>query len=196
MENEIAKGYQKTLKEHKGGIKSLKWLNYDSAACRYIEITHDLDFAGKSILDVGCGFGDIIPYIRVKTGDFKYTGTDLMPEFVQEGQKRYPEHTFVEQNYFEVLPEKHYDIIICSGALNSNNKDAIEYRKNNIKAMFDRTDYALAFNMAGNSKHIPDTNWIHYTDSKKILDYCFTLTNKIIFRQAYHEKDFTIILIK
>lgn len=189
-------GYKDTYKNFEGGIKSLKWLNYDSAATRYIELTKDIDFSNKSILDVGCGFGDIIPYIRVRTDVFRYTGIDIMADFIRDGRKRFPEHTFEELDYFKTPSKEHYDIIMCSGALNSQQKNAIVYRKKCIKIMFDHSNYATAFNMAGNSKSIKDTNRIHYADSKEILDYCFTLTNKIILRQNYHDKDFTIILYK
>lgn len=37
---------------------------------------------------------------------------------------------------------------------------------------------------------------IKYVDSLNILNYCFTLTNRIILRNQYHSKDFTIIMFR
>jgi hypothetical protein len=41
-----------------------------------------------------------------------------------------------------------FDIIVCCGALNSNFDKVMEYRKKNIKKMFDNCNECLAFNMA------------------------------------------------
>ncbi|MCX6762872.1 MAG: class I SAM-dependent methyltransferase [Candidatus Moranbacteria bacterium] len=88
--------YARAFKRHKGSIKSLMWKSYASASIRYKELIKDIDFNNKSILDVGCGFGDIIPFISSKSTSFEYTGIDLTEEFTREAEKRYPDYKFVE----------------------------------------------------------------------------------------------------
>jgi len=54
----------------------------------------DLNFEGKTILDVSCGFGDIIPLIAKKAKKINYTGVDIVPEFIQVAKEKYPRHRF------------------------------------------------------------------------------------------------------
>lgn len=190
--------YSKAFEKHQGSIKSLMWKSYVSASIRYKELIKDIDFNNKSILDVGCGFGDIIPFISSKSTSFEYTGIDLTGEFTREAKKRYPDYKFVEGNYFKSPLRKKFDIIICCGALNGNyGERTLRRRKKAIKTMFDHCKEAIAFNMAGGTS--PDNekdSIIYYADSKDMLGYCAKLSKKVILRNHYHEKDFTIIVIK
>jgi SAM-dependent methyltransferase len=190
--------YLERFRKNRGGIKSLKWNSYSSAALRYVNLLRDIDFHNKSILDVGCGFGDIIPYLfSMNSCSFSYTGIDMMSVFVEEAKRRYPEFKFLNGDYFLKPLEKKFDIIICCGALNSNFRNAIDYRKKAIKTMFEKCNIALTFNMAGginisNQK----SSKIYYVNSRTILDFCLALSKKIIFKQHYHSKDFTIVMYK
>lgn len=64
--------YKLAFQKYKGGIKSLKWISYSSAAQRYKQIIKDINFENKKILDVGCGFEDILPFIKAKTDKFEF----------------------------------------------------------------------------------------------------------------------------
>lgn len=84
------KSYQKAFKKYKVHPKSLFWATEKAAEQRYKELMVDLDFEGKTVLDVGCGFGDIIPFISKRAKKFSYTGVDIVPEFIQVAQKNTP----------------------------------------------------------------------------------------------------------
>ena len=190
--------YQAKFREHKGSPKSLKWTSHESAVERYRQIVADVDFESRSVLDVGCGFGDIIPYISAKTQSFEYTGIDMVPEFVDLAQQRYPDYSFQVGTYFESPLEQQFDIVLCCGALNSNMDNPIEYRKQAIATMFSHADVAVVFNMAGHHPRpkYPETSKVYYADSQEILEFCYTLTSKVIFRQHYSKKDFTVVLYR
>ena len=44
---------------------------------------------GRKVLDVGCGFGQLVEHLRVR--GFEATGVDLLEFCLTEGRKRYPE---------------------------------------------------------------------------------------------------------
>lgn len=192
------KSYQEAFKKYGAHPKALYWASEKAAELRYKEMVTDLDFEGKTILDVGCGFGDIIPYISQKTNKFDFTGVDMVPEFIQAAQKKHPEHLFILKDYFSHPMKEKFDIIISSGVLNSNFKNTYNFRKKAIKTLFGHTREAISFNMAGfypqpkNKKGYK----IYYADSLIILKYCLSLSSKLIFRQHYHRKDFTIVMFK
>lgn len=43
-----------------------------------------------SVLDVGCGFGDLVPHLP----ECRYLGLDVIEEAVQEARRRHPSHDF------------------------------------------------------------------------------------------------------
>ena len=68
--------YQKAFKKYGVHPKTLRWISEKSAELHLKELVADLDFEGKSVLDVGCGFGDILPHISRKAKKFDFTGID------------------------------------------------------------------------------------------------------------------------
>lgn len=190
--------YSKAFKKHHGSIKSLMWNSYASAAIRYKEIVQDIDFDNKSILDVGCGLGNLIPFILSKSTSFRYTGVDFTKEFIQEAKKKYTKFEFASRNYFKNPLKKKFDVIICCGALNGNyGKKTMSLRKKAIKTMFDHCKSAVVFNMAGGiSPHNKKGSIIYYADPRDLLEYCTRLSKRVILRNHYHKKDFTMIIFK
>ncbi len=193
--------YNNAYKKYKTGLKSLRYSSYAAAFRRYKTLLEGIDFHGMSILDVGCGFGDILPYIFIKTEDFDYLGVDSFDSFVEEARNRYPGENLNFQvcDYFSESLEEAFDVILCCGALSGIDAD-LEFRKKAIELMFDKSSYVLAFNMAG---HFPalrnnfdrQPNILH-VDAWEILNFCFSLTDNIEFKQNYNQKDFTIIMRK
>lgn len=192
------KGYQKKFKKYGVDPRALQWSSGKAAKLRYVQLVVDIDFNGKKVLDIGCGFGDIITYIEKKTKKFSYTGVDIVPEFITVAKKEYPKHKFIVRDYFENPLKKSFDIIMSSGTLNANVKGAVSYRKKAIKIMLAHAKEAVIFNMAGSSPQPKNKkeNRVYYADSYDILKFCLTLSSKLIFRSNYHSKDFTIVICK
>jgi len=200
-----SKETQKKIKEYQNNFllygsdsRALKWLSPESAEIRYRELIKDIDFENKTILDVGCGFGDIIPFIKSKSSDFEYLGVDMVEDFIKEAKKRYPSFDFKIIDYFSKPIRIKFDIIICCGALNSKFKSIKSYQREAIKIMFGNAKEAICFNMAGSHPRPlrRRESKLYYSDSLEILKFCLSLTNKIIFRQNYHKRDFTISMWK
>jgi len=190
--------YQKNFKKYGVSPKSLKWVSKKAAEQRYEQIVADIDFEGKSMLDVGCGFGDIIPYISARTEKFEYLGIDITPEFIREAKRLYPKHKFIVGDYFDKPLKESFEVVICSGVLNANVDDNLGFRKRAIKIMFEHTREVLVFNMAGRypqPKTSPKSN-VWFADPLEILKYCLSLTKKVILRLHYHSRDFTIVMFR
>lgn len=51
-----------------------------------------------ALLDVGCGFGDLVPRLPA----CRYVGIDVIDDFVQEARKRHPEHKFHTANLLDM----------------------------------------------------------------------------------------------
>lgn len=191
-------GYRRSFKKYGANARALQYPSSKAQEKRFRELIADIDFENKSILDVGCGFGDIIPFISKKTKSFKYTGVDLVPEFIEVAEGKYPNRNFIVADYFGNPFETKFDIILTSGTLNANIKNPYTYRKRAIKIMWKHAIEVLAFNMAGGHPQPQNKkgNRVYYADLNKIVDFCKTLSTNIIIRKDYSPKDFTIIIYK
>lgn len=190
--------YLKRYKKFGNNPKALGWHSKKAAEQRYEQIIADINFEGKSVLDVGCGFGDIIPFIKKKAKNFEYTGVDIVPEFVRQAKKLNPLYKFEIRDYFKNPLKKNFDVVLCVGSLNSNLKDNLNFRKKAIKKMFGYAKYALIFSMAGRHPKpytSPKSN-VWFADPVEILEYCYSLTKKVVLLNHYHTRDFTIVMFR
>lgn len=193
--------YKQKFKEFGVSPQALQWKSKGAAHQRFRQFWAEIDFDNKNVLDVGCGFGELGNFLTKRYENVKYKGVDIMPEFIESGKKIYPQLNLETADYFGQPSPEMYDTIICSGALNSNfgtEEENLEFRKNAIKVMFEHTSNVLAFNMLGGhpaTQNKEDSN-IWYTDSLKILEYCMSLTRRVILRHHYHPTDFTVFMYK
>lgn len=201
--------YQDKFKKFGVDPKSLLWKSRGAAHQRFRQFWAEIDFTNKSVLDIGCGFGEFGKFLLKRYKNVDYTGVDIMPEFITEASKEVPCGKFFVADFLDdpstSLGASQYDVVIASGVLNSNwparagkGGQNLEYRKTAIKKMFSLTSNVVAFNMLGGHpapENNSDSN-IWYSDSLEILEYCMTLTRRVILRANYHPKDFTILMYK
>jgi SAM-dependent methyltransferase len=174
--------------------KSLHWVDYPSQARRFKPLVADLDLEGKSILDAGCGLGDLLPYIYAKANHFDYLGMDINQDFIDVARKRYGGHTFKVGDPFGRRLLHSFDVVISSGVMNQNVPNWFEGRQKMIRGLWANTKEVLAFNMAGSVNPLPADSLIAYADARDILDFCLTMTGNVDLKTGYLPHDFTVIM--
>ena len=202
--------YKEKFKKYGKDPKSLLWKNRGAAHQRFRQFWAEIDFNNKSVLDIGCGFGEFGNFLLKRYQGVNYTGVDNVNEFIEVAKKEVPDGKFKSLDY-NVL-DGEYQVVVASGVLNSNTGlrlgevsdpegsrlENLEFRKKAIKKMFSLTEEVLAFNMLGGHpfpENEPTSN-IYYSDSLEILEYCMTLTRRVILRHHYNPKDFTLFMYK
>lgn len=192
---DLTEDYEQSLKEYGEGPKALLWWDYRSMAIRFRELIKGVPLDGRSVLDAGCGMGDLLPYLYAKSTSFRYLGVDINRGFIEIAKKRYEGHNFKVAD-----PFKHrvgdFDVVLSSGVMNGNYDGWLERRKKMIKSLWAQTNQVLAFNMAGGLKPIPNDSLIAYADAEVMSDFCKTLSDKVILNTDYLQKDFTIVMFK
>lgn len=192
---EIREDYSNSLAQYGPGPKALLWWDYRSMAIRFRELVRDVPVDGKTILDAGCGMGDLLPYLYAKAPNFNYLGVDKTSDFIEIAKKRYEGHNFKVGDPFKKKVGT-FDVVLSSGVMNGNYDGWLERRKQMISALFEQTGEVLAFNMAGGLKPIRDDSLIAYADAAEIFEYCKTLSSRVILRSQYLDRDFTIVMFK
>jgi len=189
--------YQKNFQKYGVSPKALSWASRGAAHQRYRAIWKEVDFNNKSVLDVGCGFGEMANFLRKRYKNVEYTGVDIVPEFVKQARNDHSYYKFITLDYFGNPLDEKFDVVIASGALNSNlGDDNMRFRQRAIKVMFEHTKKVCIFNMLGGHPRpvTPSGSNVWYADSLEILEYCMSLTRRVVLRANYHPKDFTVAM--
>ena len=191
--------YQAKFKKFGVNPKSLLWKSRGAAHQRFRQFWAEIDFNHKTVLDIGCGFGEFGKFLLKRYRGVNYTGIDNVIEFIEVAKKEVPKGKFKVADFND--SNYRSDIVIASGVLNSNigtRLENLDYRKKAIKKIFSLTNNVLAFNMLGGHPAPINKKDSHvwYSDSLIILEYCMSLTPRVILRANYHSKDFTIIMYK
>jgi len=77
------------------------------------------DLRGKSVLDVGCGLGDLWPYLHQQFDDCEYIGFDISTEMIRRCRERFPGVRFESGNFLEWDPGRKFDYVVAIGIHNN-----------------------------------------------------------------------------
>ena len=144
-------------------------------------------FFHSKILDYGCGLGGFYEFIQGKNFTGKYLGYDILSEMLEKCLLKYPGINF-KSDYDDFNP----DIIIASGIFTFSSED---YMKKEIAKMFSIANKGIAFNSLSDWSPNKENNEF-YADPIKTLEFCSTLTSKVVLRHDYLPHDFTIYMYK
>jgi SAM-dependent methyltransferase len=192
----VKQHFQENYERHGVAPEALSWKGKGAAHQRFRQIWAEIDFNDKSVLDIGCGFGEMGRFLAKRYENVDYLGIDIVPEFIEEAKKQNPNLKFEVKDVFSDEIEQKYDVVIASGVLNSNVGDNMKYRKRGIKRMYKLAKKVFVFNMLGGHpqpENKSDSN-VWYADSLEILEYCLSLTRRVLLRHHYNPRDFTIFM--
>jgi trans-aconitate methyltransferase len=179
-----------------GSVGALGYRDADSQRKRFEVLAATADLSGCSVLDVGCGHGDLKGFLDKHYHGFDYIGIDQMAEFVQQARNTYgqrPSCYFCISDFTEAeLP--HADYVFASGVLGYRCADEKFYFDMIVK-MYLAANKALAFNML-DAARFPQHTLLVGHDANKVVEFCRRLTPHVRLVRGYLEDDFTVLLYK
>jgi len=153
-----------------------------------------------SILDVGCGLGDLVPFLQRRRDRVRYLGIDILPSMVEAARRRFPGEQFEVVDLLKADPPgAPFDYVLASGALSVRLPDHETFVRRMIERMLRLSTRGLAFNMQSARARTRtvlaqlDTD-IYYADPLELYAYCRTLTPRTILREDFVTTDFAIFL--
>ena len=205
--------YEGLLDQHGENYLALDWNSPESQKLRY-QIFKELLVYGKkasnlSILDVGCGFGDLYSFLKregiLSRHKIRYTGFDISPKLLEVARKKHPDARFELK---DILEERHLprsDYIFSSGVFNIRTAEAgnhLEFVKSMLLRMYDLVNYGVAANFLSegglpmSSPEDLNSGRYYYFKPEEILSFCRFISSRYILRHDYHPGDFTVYLLK
>ncbi len=179
-----------------GTVEALGWKGEESQRKRFEIISKLGDFNESSILDLGCGYGDLKRHLDQNFSNFKYLGIDHMPEFIKKAQKQYKNKAnthFLNVDFSKAILPK-MDFVVASGAL-SYHSDNPNFYFEMIRKFYHAAHKAIAFNMI-NESHLKRNGLLTGHKEQQVLAYCKTLSSRVKLIKDYFEGDFTIFIYR
>ncbi len=174
---------------------ALGWWHDHDQLVRFDALSQIADLSGKSVLDAGCGYADLYPYLKTRFPAMgHYCGVEQIPELVNEAIRRYghlPNNSFLPRSFLHgYLPVKDY--VFASGSLNYGSIRP-GFIFDAISRLYSACTLGLAFNLL---KYMPADGTLVAYEPLEILAYCHTLSDRVIFKADYAPEDFTVFVYK
>jgi SAM-dependent methyltransferase len=192
----IVDRHRDSLLRYGVGPAALYWSSRDIQELRFSILAGIGLKSGDSVLDVGCGFGDLWAYLQGQGIEVDYTGIDLSPDLIAAGCEQYPGLKLAEGDIFDFDPApKQYDFVFLSGALNENLNDQGEYARKVIARMVETCRRGVALNLLNANHEWTAGRWnLQSFVPSEMLTYCRTLSPHCELRDDYLDNDFSVFL--
>ena len=202
ISNRLEKHFDDRARTYDDGLKAVDWKSRNAQYNRFQQILKLIDASDPiSILDYGCGDGELVKFLNVQNVEFEYFGFDVSLEMLERAKKAHAHMTnchFV--NDLRDLPT--LDYVVASGVFamkfDSSEADWKEYMVEQIKLFNDLATKGFAFNCLTSYSDIEfQRSDLYYADPLFWFDHCKRHVSRwVSLLHDYPEYDFTIIVRK
>lgn len=191
-------------------VNTLGWGNTEQQEYRFSQ-TLDLatGFKDKKVLDIGCGFGDYLTFMRKsKVPVGSYVGYDLNPDLIKEAKIQHADDDTAQFEVANILETSRElplaDVAMMLGVLNLNLKgqvDNYEYSQRIIRNAFSLVKDCLVVDFLSTvlDKSYPKEDFVFYHNPVKMLEFALSLSPKVTIKQDYKpipQREFMIFIYK
>ena len=191
---DVKRFFEDRFRRYGPGPESLDWS--EEGQRRRFEILSEVgDMSGRSVLDLGSGFGDFYSYIASLYRDVSYTGWELSEVFVREAKKMHPTAVFEVRDVFKSTIPRKFDFVVSSGLHNLETGTNDADMQSLLRKAWNAAKVAVAVNMLSIYADRVDKG-CHQYDPKRMLSVALKLTRYTILRHDYMPHDFTIYMYR
>ena len=195
--NAVTNFVDSRVRELGDDVRSVGWGSKESQELRFDYLVKNFELNGKTILDVGCGLGDFLLYLKKSDiENYQYVGLDISKNMIARCQERHVQdniqfyHGTIFEYDFELI-----DVAILSGALSYKYKEAESAAKATLEKMFQLSKEGVALNFLSTTADYELEKNQHY-DPATILTWALNLSKKVSLYHDYPLYEFTIMLKK
>jgi SAM-dependent methyltransferase len=149
-----------------------------------------------SLLDVGCGFGDLFGYLRDRGWQGNYLGLDLCPELLDEGRKRFGPRG-AQFECIDLSGESlaySADVAVAIGIFNNRLKgDNLEFVAQMLHAMWAHSTQAIVVDFLSTTADRPRPELFH-ADAEVILQMALGYSKRVRLDHSYMPFEFLVAI--
>jgi SAM-dependent methyltransferase len=197
---EVASYYAAKLKAHGSTPQGVDWNGSDSHERRHRQFLYLLSsHPNGSVIDLGCGFGDFLRFLRAEGRRGSFTGYDIAPSMIEKAREIHGESDDCRWRV-GAEPAESADFAIASGIFNVkgdvSNEVWSRYVLQTIDILAQAGRDGFAFNMLSMSSD-PDRRRpnLYYADPVDMLAHCLARYGRsVALLQDYGLYEFTMLV--
>lgn len=180
------------------GVEDPRAIGYSSRSSQFarFDVIASLFECGESMLDVGCGTGDLFGRIRELCNSVDYLGIDQQDEFIRRARMIYRGCNgcifCTGDAMLDRLPRR--DFVVACGTLSYRREDGDSYL-DSIAHLFAAAKKLLVFNMLDAARMFPGEVIVGH-DPDVIVAHCKTISDSVAVVRGYLPYDFTVVMAR
>ena len=177
------------------GYEIHDWENSKSQFRRFAVLADEVELSGKSLLDVGCGIGDLYQHLIVdRRIDVSYTGVDLLESMIRRARERFPDARFLAADIIgeRVFEPGSFDVVFCSGIFNLRIGNHDDFARTMIPVLIHLARSHVVFNMLHIDSPDPDPRYCYF-DPDDVVGWEEVCNSKPRVVQGYLSNDFSVV---
>lgn len=200
VDRRIVQEYSGLLKKHgPRSPQTLKWGDRRTQYFRFKILTDIADlFGGQTytVLDYGCGTGDLFEYLEFQGFKGTYRGIDINPALIAAAKKKYPGAAFTVAK----APAGRCDFCLISGVFNDkfyrDHETQMEQIKTTLRQAYKAARVGVALNGMSDTARTKNPNFF-YIDAFALARWCAEhVSPYVLLRHDYRGGNFTLYLYR
>lgn len=164
--------YGELYRRYGASHQAVQWSSRETQERRF-DVLCDVIASGDSVIDLGCGLGDLLGYLRERKGfRGRYLGLDFVPDFVEHARKAYAADAAASFAEFDITKDAlpgDYDVVVTSGMFNNRIDDNWTFLLHTVQRMFGAANKSAAFNVMSSYVDYEDPA-LFYCDPLRLFD--------------------------
>lgn len=184
------KFYSAAIQQHGVTPQGVNWISQHTQEIRFKILLHMLPKTISSLVDAGCGFGDLYGYILNNNINIEsYVGIDSHMQMCEIAKKNTQQHILHANILHDPLPLADY--YLCSGAMNILHDFEMQLF---VKRCFENVKKAFVFNVLHGDKHNATYNYVTKKDIHSLADAL--KVTRVQIHEGYMKNDITVGFFK
>ena len=179
---------------------AVKWGNPQTQYFRFSELVKylDLNDPRKTLLDVGCGNGELVKFLNLAGYRGQYRGCDINAQLLEQARNRFPDAAFerVDLLNADAKVSERFDYVVMSGLFNADCGQTVQWIHQMLMAMYEKAEEVLVFNAV--STHVNTReDGMFYLDPSRLLEFCIeNLSRRVTVAHHNLRFNFTVAVYR
>lgn len=196
-ERQTPRWYEDKVRRYGFDHRGLGFGSRTSQEKRFEALVRLGDFNARRVLDVGCGFGDLLRFLVERGIQPLYTGLDICEPMIARCRESFPVSAgrFVVADALEHQPDEPYDYVVASGIFGLDADDARSRIAPTVRRMFSWCRIGMAVNFLSGRSPAPAQARV-YVEPAEALELGLALSPAVRLDHSYLPNDFTLHVYK
>jgi len=191
----LLEAYRRSLAQHGDKAEAVHWRESTQRA-RFKGLAEIGDLTNASVLDYGCGKGDLYGFLKGNGFRGLYTGFDINPELVELAKQRHPGVRFEVRDIEEEPVTAKFDYALISGVFNNRISNNQAWMHSVLKECFACVTRGLGFNAISTYVNYREDP-MYYASPEETFGFCMReLSPAVALRHDQLAYNFTMFVYR